>query len=528
VARSKSQTSGKQPSAVAGSNGRGPAPTPAASRTDAVLYWNDVALEANRVSHTNGKGEQTGPTLSSRALAIVHLAMYDAFAAVSPSAETPPYLTGLPPAPAGASARAAVSGAAHQALSALFPGQRPFFDARLGQVGDPIDPGHDFGVAVARAILLDRAGDPPAGDAGYHPSDARGRHRVDPDNAGQGFHAPFYGARCKLFSASARHALDAPPIDDAEYLTALREVRGLGIVPELTSTLPEGLPRRTPEQTMVGVYWGYDGAPGLGTPPRLFNQIVRQVALAQGNTEARNARLFALVNVAMADAGILAWEQKFAHDFWRPVVAIREHATSTGPAASQGGPTLPGDADPGWLPLGAPSSNSMNQNFVTQSAATFPYNQAVVGRLKNFTPPFPAYPSGHATFGAAALHVTRLFYGQGGRHNQGSNSDLHGDQLFDGLSLVSEEFDGFNQDNRGAVRPRVVRTFPNGLLDMIVENGRSRVYLGVHWVFDAFAVDDDGDPDFSRRVGGVPLGFTIAEDIFDRGMSRSDVGPASR
>jgi vanadium chloroperoxidase len=49
---------------------------------DPILYWNEVALEANRISFTNGKNEQPGPTLSSRALAIVHLAMYDAYAGV--------------------------------------------------------------------------------------------------------------------------------------------------------------------------------------------------------------------------------------------------------------------------------------------------------------------------------------------------------------------------------------------------------------------------------------------------------------
>jgi hypothetical protein len=59
---------------------------------DPILYWNDIALEANRVSHTRLKGEQRGPTLSSRALAIVHLAMYDAFVGASQAALTP-YLT---------------------------------------------------------------------------------------------------------------------------------------------------------------------------------------------------------------------------------------------------------------------------------------------------------------------------------------------------------------------------------------------------------------------------------------------------
>jgi len=88
---------------------------PKEQRMDPILFWNGVALEANRVSHTNGMGEQTGPTLSSRALAIVHLAMYDAYAAVFDDAtELPPYLTGLPAVGAGASEDAAVAAAAHK------------------------------------------------------------------------------------------------------------------------------------------------------------------------------------------------------------------------------------------------------------------------------------------------------------------------------------------------------------------------------------------------------------------------------
>jgi vanadium chloroperoxidase len=60
---------------------------------------------------------------------------------------------------------------------------------------------------------------------------------------------------------------------------------------------------------------------------------------------------------------------------------------------------------------------------------------------------------------------------------------------------------------------------------MIEENGRSRVYLGVHWVFDAFAVDTQNDPDYSQNIGGVPLGVTIANDIYATGMTKSAVGP---
>ncbi len=463
---------------------------------DPILFWNAVALEANRVSHTNGKGEQTGPVLSSRALAITHLAMYDAFAAIKPAAG-PAYLPGLPTPPAGATTESAVSGAAHGTLSALFPSQRAFFDMKLSEAGEQLDSGHGFGVNVAQRILADRSADPGNSDAGYTPSFARGRHRRDPDNFTQAFLAPFYGARSKGFAITARHELLAPPLDNAAYLAALREVRGRGIAPELQGTLPNAIAGRTTDQTLIGIYWAYDGASGLGTPPRQYNQIVRLIALARGNSDARNARLFALVNTAMADAGILAWDQKYVHDFWRPVVGIREHDRSFG-LASEADNDVSNDADSGWLPLGAPSTNSVG--------------------AKNFTPPFPAYPSGHATFGAAAFHMTRLFYGV----PLGNRSP---DNLLDGLAFVSDEFNGVNVDNRGTVRPRHLRNFPKGLWQMIEENGRSRVFLGVHWVFDAFAVKANGDPDLSRNVGGVPLGLKIAEDIFSTNMQQSPIGP---
>ncbi|MFN0053553.1 MAG: chloroperoxidase [Planctomycetales bacterium] len=467
--------------------------------SDPILLWNEVALEANRVSHTNGKGEQTGPPLSARALAIVHLAMYDAYAAVNTAAGLPPYFPGLPTAPGTASANAAVAGAAYTALSAMFPSQQSFFDIKLGQAGSVLDAGHDFGVAVARIILQDRALDPLAGDAGYFPSPARGRHRADPDNPTQGFHAPFYGAKSKGFAVTTRHTLDRPPLDDSEYLTALRQVRRLGIAPDLAGTLPGSSSRRTPEQCLIGLYWGYDGAFGLGTPPRLYNQIVRRLAIDRGTTEPDNARLFALVNAAMADAGILAWDQKYIYDFWRPVIGVREHDPSMGPATTMPGNSISDDSDPNWLPLGAPSTNSTK---------------------KNFTPNFPAYPSGHATFGAAAFHITRLFFNIAPGHR-------NDDSLFNGLDFVSDEFNGTNQDNGGTVRPHHLRNFPRGLWHMIVENGWSRIFLGVHWSFDAFAVDSNGEPDFSRNVGGVPLGLNIAEDIYASGMVKSPVGPRS-
>jgi hypothetical protein len=473
--------------------------------TDIILYWNEASLEADRVAHTNGKGEQTGPAASTRALAIVHLAMYDAYAGVlgNPTGPTDlsPYLPGLPPAPPGASLEAAVSAAAHAALFSLYPSQRAFFDARhlaLGLAGTGNAAGAAFGLLVARRILADRALDPSTSDVGYVPSTAPGSHREDPDNLGQGFYAPFYGNAARNFAVTTRHQLDAPPaLGSTEYLAALRQVRAKGIERPSFGALPPGNAPRTTDETIAGLFWAYDGAAQLGTPPRFYNQIVRAVAAKQGNDVSQNARLFALLNTALADAGILAWEQKYRHDLWRPVLGIREHDASLGPAAV-GADSVSDESDPEWIPLGAPRSNVLARN--------------------NFTPNFPAYPSGHATFGAAALHVTRLFYGV---------STPGPDSLCDGIQFVSEELNGITRDREGKQRPRHVRTFPGGLWQMIEENSRSRVFLGVHWIFDGFAPKADDSPDLGRNVGGVPLGLEVAADIFAHGLVRSNVGPLS-
>jgi vanadium chloroperoxidase len=470
--------------------------------SDSILFWNRVALEANRISHTNGYDEQTGPTRSSRALAMVHLAMYDAYAGVINDPGNLPRYISNPPSPAAASVDAAVAAAAHRVLSALFPHQTNLFDLTLAGAGNPSDPGHAFGVAVGNEILSDRAADPGGDSPGYTASPARCHHRPDPDNPGQGFHGAYYG-NAKGFGITDRFQLAAPPCDNSEYFDALREVRGLGIAPELMGTLPDSIPRRSVDQNLIGTFWAYDGVAQIGTPPRLYNQIVRQIAISRNNTVQQNARLFAFLNVAMADAAILAWDEKYRHDLWRPVVGIREHDRSMGPAATQGSNDVSDNCDSDWLPYGAPRTNQVG---------------------KNFTPPFPAYPSGHATFGAAAFHVTRLFYNVGGKF---SDQSLANDNLFAGLTFVSDELNGISTNNKGTVRPRHVRKFNDGLWQMIEENGRSRVYLGVHWIFDAFVVTDEGAPDYYRTdatgkyFGGVPLGLQIAEDIFQFGGGKA-------
>ena len=104
--------------------------------------------------------------------------------------------------------------------------------------------------------------------------------------------------------------------------------------------------------------------------------------------------------------------------------------------------------------------------------------------------------------------------------------DYEPDDLTADIGFVSDELNGINRDNRGTVRPKHSREFPGGLWQMIEENGRSRIYLGVHWVFDAFAVDENGEMDLTQNIGGVRLGLDIADDIAAGGFkAASAAGP---
>src|SRR5262249_1851131 len=148
-----------------------------------------------------------------------------------------------------------------------------------------------------------------------------------------------------------------PDLTSAEYAAAFHEVRALGGDGQATATL------RSDEQTRIGIYWAYDGTPSLGAPPRLYNHLAPEIATAQGTTNAVHvARLLALLNVAMADAGIAVWESKYHYQFWRPVTGIRESDPNTGPTGlGDGNDDTTGDVN--FTPLGAPASNSAGPNF---------------------------------------------------------------------------------------------------------------------------------------------------------------------
>ena len=128
-----------------------------------------------------------------------------------------------------------------------------------------------------------------------------------------------------------------------------------------------------------------------------------------------------------------------------------------------------GDGNPGtiadrnFMPLGAPASNLNGPNF---------------------TPPFPAYPSGHAGFGGALFQTLRRFYGTDRIH----------------FTFVSDEFNGITRDNSGNVRPLLPRSFGT-LSQAEEENGQSRIYLGIHWSFD--------------KTEGIAQGRQVADHVFD-------------
>lgn len=413
---------------------------------DAVLAWNQVMLDACAVDAALSTHDEPGPTATSRAFAIVSASVFDALNSISHNYQ--PYLTELA-GYEGADADAAVSAAAYTTLRELYPQQLVAFDAAyaswLAQIpdGQAEDLGVELGQRIASAILAARADDGSDVNTPYTPLDGAGYHQPDPNNPNQGFLGPSWG-QVDTFVIGDVNAFEADPppaLTSAEYAAAYQQVLDYGGDGVTTPTL------RTDEQTQIGIFWAYDGTPGLGTPPRLYNQIVQVIAQDQGNTMEENARLFALVNLAMADAGIQCWDVKYDYNFWRPVVAIR--------AGDQDGNDLT-VGDPTWNPLGAPATNGGP------------------GAL-NFTPPFPSYGSGHASFGAAAFTAVANFYGT--------------DQIpFD---FMSDEFNGINKDVSGDVRPVVVRHYDN-LTDAIWENAISRIYLGIHWIFDATAGVDAG------------------------------------
>ena len=319
------------------------------ANADLVTEWNNAALDAIRAGNT-------APPIASRGLAILHAAIYDAVNGITRTHEQ--YL--VPSAvPASASRPAAASAAAHQALVNLFPARASSFDALHAAILATI-PNHPqktagivWGEFVASQILAARVNDgsnaivqPPGGSGPgvWIPTPPAFLPYLLPQ---WGFVVPF------AMSTSSQFRPPGPPsLDSQQYATDYEEVKELGAAVGST---------RTEDQTEIALFWA-DGA-GTETPPGHWNSIAQIIAATRGTTLEENARLFGLLNIAMADAAICAWDAKYTFNFWRPVTAIAF-------------------ADPQlhWM------------SFIV-------------------TPPFPDYTSGHSTFSAAAATVLPLFFG---------------------------------------------------------------------------------------------------------------------
>jgi hypothetical protein len=403
-------------------------------------------------------------------MAIVHIAIFDTLNAVDRRYQG---FTGVQATHYPISLIAAVSQGAHDTLVALYPSQTEAFNARLAEDLARVSDHHErtngveLGRRVAAAILAQRQGDgseipEPRVGVDWITSDLPGHWRQDPISMIPLALGAHWG-ECRPFvlQSTRQFRIHRPPAMTSDaYTTAYNEVKSLGGDGIVTPT------QRSAEQTFIGIFWAYDGTPSLCAPPRLYNQITAQIADQTHLRPIQFARLLALVNVAMAEAGMSAWESKYHHDFWRPITGIRESDPGTGPTgAGDGNPDTVGDVT--FTPLGAPASNLQGPNF---------------------TPPFPAYPSGHATFGGAIFQVLRRFYGT--------------DRM--GFTFVSDEFNGVTRDNAGNVRPYMPRSFSR-FSQAEEENGQSRIYLGIHWSFD--------------KTEGIAQGRRVANYVYDHAFT---------
>jgi membrane-associated phospholipid phosphatase len=324
---------------------------------DMVLRWNDILWASLQTANPRAP-------FASRIAAIVQAAVYDAVNSID--ATHTPYLVAIP-APSGASEDAAAATAAHDTLVAFFPDQVTNLDLQLQASlqgipdGDSKTAGIQVGQVAAQNILAARAHDGSDQVVNYIPGTAPGDWQPTPPAyaspvAPQWPQVTPFG----LKSGSQFRPPPPPALTSQEYTDAFNQIKDLGSIGSTT---------RTADQTEAALFWQ-----GLYASPcsslALMNEIAVQAAVAKANSLVDNARLFALVEFAQADAYIACWDAKYAYNFWRPVTAIRAADTDGNPD------TL---ADPNWTPLMA-------------------------------TPAHPSYPSGHSTdIGSIAAALASFF-----------------------------------------------------------------------------------------------------------------------
>lgn len=406
---------------------------------DEVIHWNNVMLERFREDFGTGC---PGPL--ARAGAMVQAAVFEAVNSID--REWEPYIDYVD-APVTASKEAAVIAAAYRTMLALFPNSTQEltseYIARRSLIpsGAAKNQGTRVGNRAAAQIILERTGDGSETPIAYQFLPGPGNYvpsppSFDPEcNPEWGFVRPFAMERTTQFRPTLGPCgfqdMDALLRSQA-YADQVNEVRALGR--RYGST-------RTDEQTQIAFFWANDRNGTYKPPGHLFS-ITQTVSRDQGLTLEQNARLFALVGLAMGDAAIVAWDAKYntGIDLWRPIVAIRRANTDNNPLTV---------VDKRW--------NSLNP----------------------FAPAFPAWISGHATFGAAHAAVMAEFFGT------------------DDITFTVDSEDPFYN----ALPSHPPRTFTS-FSQAAVENGVSRIYLGVHYRMDA----TDGN------AAGFALGRYVARN----------------
>jgi hypothetical protein len=303
------------------------------------------------------------PFLQIRSATMTQLAVFEAVNAIVRDYQ--PYL-GQIAAPAGASPEAAAIAAAHRTLVVLHPGSAEQLDAlkatSLAAIpdGQAKNDGVAVGEAAANAILASRADDGANKVVPYTPGTRPGDWQPTPPGFVPAF-GPGIGEVDTFGIKNGRQfRLNPPPaLHSDKYARDYNEVKKFG---DVNST------SRPQDRTDVARFYGVtDGIP-------IYNPAARQVSQAQGKSLSENARIFALVNVAIFDGAVAVFETKYFYDLWRPVTAIREGDKDRNRKT---------DPDPNWLPLIE-------------------------------TPPFPSYPSGHGGFGNAARYVLEQIFGDDG------------------------------------------------------------------------------------------------------------------
>ena len=326
---------------------------------DLVTDWNQIALQTIRSNNTP-------PPAAARALAMMHTAVYDAVNSIDRTRVQ--YRTLVTPA-GPASREAAVAVAACDVLSALYPSLAPTFiataNSQLATIPDVTarNNGANVGAQTASAMVSWRSTDGASTVvAPFTGGTAPGQWRPAADNPNNGALPQWPNVTPFAMTSGSQFRPGPPPaLNSAEYATAFNEVKQLGRATGST---------RTAEQSDIAKVW--KAGANTVTPPGMWNQIAQQLASSQGLSISDNARLFAQLNVSTADAGIAAWDCKYAQPMWRPIDAIRL-ADTDGNAGT--------DPDAMWSPWIGP------------------------------TPNHPTYTSGHSTFSRAAATALQRFFG---------------------------------------------------------------------------------------------------------------------